>query len=48
MPRHHLIHICDNLEQRDGDELFEYCECGARFYMNRRGAFDFYTGYDKL
>lgn len=36
MPRHHLIHICDSLEKRDGDNHFEYCECGAKFYINRK------------
>ena len=36
MQKHHLIHICDNLERRDGDEHFEYCKCGARFFLNRK------------
>lgn len=36
MPK--FLHICNDLEERGSDNTFEYCkECGARFYMNRRG-----------
>jgi len=29
-------HICDNYYRKPSDDVFEYCKCGARYFVNRR------------
>jgi uncharacterized protein YutD len=29
-------HICDTYFRKEDDEIFEYCRCGARYFLNRK------------
>tara|TARA_R110001583_G_scaffold21422_1_gene81340 strand:- start:680 stop:850 length:171 start_codon:yes stop_codon:yes gene_type:complete len=29
-------HICDTYFRKRDDEIFEYCKCGAKYFINRR------------
>tara|TARA_R110000824_G_scaffold111755_4_gene260488 strand:- start:593 stop:781 length:189 start_codon:yes stop_codon:yes gene_type:complete len=29
-------HICKDLREKPGDYIYEYCQCGAKWLLNRR------------
>ena len=35
--RNDLLHICEDYYRKEEDDVFEYCKCGARYFLNRYG-----------
>jgi len=33
--RNDLVHICQDYYRKPNDDVFEYCKCGARYFLNR-------------
>jgi hypothetical protein len=34
--RKDLIHICSDYYMKEDDDVFEYCKCGAKWFINRK------------